>query len=115
MSVRLYMDVHVRRAVTEGLRLRGVDVLAAQEDGGAQLSDSQLLDRSSVLGRILFTQDDDLLAEAQMRQSSGAPFVGLVYAHQLNISVGQCIADLELIAKVTDYADWVSQVIYLPL
>jgi hypothetical protein len=27
MSVHLYMDVHVCRAVTAGLRLRGVDVL----------------------------------------------------------------------------------------
>lgn len=114
MSLHLYMDVHVRRAVTEGLRLRGVNVLTAQEDGAAELSDSQLLDRSSVLGRILFTQDDDLLAEARMRQSNGEPFVGLAYAHQLNISVGQCIAALELIAKATDYADWGSQVIYLP-
>lgn len=114
MSVRLYMDVHVRRAVTEGLRLRGVDVLTAQEDGAAELSDSHLLNRASALGRILFTQDDDLLSEARMRQSSGAPFVGLVYAHQLNTSVGQCIADLELIAKATDYSEWVSQVIYLP-
>ena len=66
------------------------------------------------MGRILFTQDDDLLSEARMRQSSGARFGGLVYAHQLNISVGQCIADLELIANATDYAEWVSQVIYLP-
>ena len=31
MSVRLYMDVHVPLAITEGLRLRGVDVLTAQE------------------------------------------------------------------------------------
>jgi hypothetical protein len=37
MSVRLYMDVHVRRAVTEGLRMRGVDVLTAQDDGAAEL------------------------------------------------------------------------------
>lgn len=37
MSVRLYMDVHVRRAVTEGLRLRGVDLLTAQEDGAESL------------------------------------------------------------------------------
>jgi hypothetical protein len=29
MSVALYMDVHVRMAVTTGLRLRGVDVLTA--------------------------------------------------------------------------------------
>jgi hypothetical protein len=29
MSVAFYMDVHVRRAVTNGLRPRGVDVLTA--------------------------------------------------------------------------------------
>lgn len=45
MSIRLYMDVHVRRAVTNGLRLRGVDVLTAQEDDAAEMDDRQLLDR----------------------------------------------------------------------
>ncbi len=29
MSVHLYMDVHVRCAITAGLRLRGIDVLTA--------------------------------------------------------------------------------------
>ena len=55
MSVRLYMDVHVRRAVTAGLRLRGVDVLTAQEDGNRELLDPELLDRATELGRVLFT------------------------------------------------------------
>ncbi len=64
MSVKLYMDVHVRRAVTEGLRLRGVDVLTAQEDGAGNFEDLKLLDRATELGRVLFTQDDDLLREA---------------------------------------------------
>lgn len=32
MPIALYMDVHVPRAVTLGLRLRGVDVLTAQEE-----------------------------------------------------------------------------------
>lgn len=35
MSLRLYMDANVPRAIAEGLRLRGVDVLTAQEDGAA--------------------------------------------------------------------------------
>jgi hypothetical protein len=35
LSVRLYMDVQVPRAITEGLRVRGVDVLTAQDDGAA--------------------------------------------------------------------------------
>ncbi len=55
MSVKLYMDVHVRRAVTDGLRLRGVDVLTALEDGAAELEDPALLDRATELGRVLFS------------------------------------------------------------
>jgi len=55
MSIRLYMDVHVRRAVTNGLRLRGVDVLTAQEDGASQMDDGPLLDRATELDRVLFT------------------------------------------------------------
>jgi hypothetical protein len=41
------MDVHVPRAITEGLRLRGVDVLTAQADGTAELFDDKLLDRAT--------------------------------------------------------------------
>ena len=63
MSVSLYMDVHVRRAVTEGLRLRSVDVLTAQEDGTTLLEDSELLNRATALGRVLFTQDKTFLAK----------------------------------------------------
>lgn len=56
MSVRLYMDVHVRQAVTNGLRLRGIDVITAQEDGATMFDDAELLDRASQLRRVLFTQ-----------------------------------------------------------
>ena len=71
MSLALYTDVHVKRAVTNGLRLRGVDVLTAQEDGTARLSDPDLLDRATALGRVVFTQDEDFLAEAARRQAAG--------------------------------------------
>ena len=57
MSVKLYMGVHVRREVTDGLRRRGVDVLTAQEDETATLPDAQLLDRAAELGQVLFSQD----------------------------------------------------------
>ena len=115
MSIKLYMDVHVRRAVTEGLRLRGVDVLTAQEDGRRRLADPLLLDRAGELGRLLFTQDDDLLREAKLRQQSGIEFAGIIYAHQLNISIGECIDDLEIIAGASDFSEWVNRVEFLPL
>ena len=44
MTIVLYMDVHVRRAISDGLRRGGVDVLTAQDDGCARLSDPELLD-----------------------------------------------------------------------
>lgn len=87
MSVRLYMDVHVRRPVTTALRRRGVDVLTAQEDGTARLEDDKLLDRALEVTRVLFTQDDDLLNEAAARQRSGQKFAGVIYTHQQNITV----------------------------
>jgi hypothetical protein len=115
MSVGLYMDVHVRRAVTMGLRLRGVDILTAQEDSAGEFDDPRLLDRASELSRVLFTHDDDLLREASRRQETGETFAGVIYAHQLDITVGQCIEDLELIAQATEPAEWIDRVTYLPL
>ena len=72
--ISFYMNQHVPRAITEGLRLRGVDVTTAYEDGASEMGDSELLDRATELGRVLFTQDDDLLAEAAIRQRKGIPF-----------------------------------------
>ena len=115
MSVRFYMDVHVPRAITEGLRLRSVDVLTAHEDSARRLTDPELLDRAAALGRVLFTRDADLLAEATQRQRAGRSFAGLVYAHQLQVTIGQCVHDLELIVVAADLADLAGRVEYLPL
>ena len=68
--------------MTLGLRLRGVDVLTAYEDGTSELADVALLDRAGELGRVLFARDDDLLAEAAQRQREGIPFRGIIDAHQ---------------------------------
>ena len=115
MSVALSMDVHVRRAVTNGLRLRGVDVITAQEDGTDRWPDDRLLDRAGELRRILFSQDDDLLAEAELRQHEDRAFAGVIYAHQLDITIGQCVKDLEFIAKVAQPEDIRNRVEFLPL
>ncbi len=56
------MDQHVPRAISVGLRLRGIDVVTAFEDGASEMNDSELLNRASELGRALFTQDDDLMS-----------------------------------------------------
>ena len=109
------MDHHVPRAITNGLRLREVDVLTAHEDGASELRDPALLDRAAQLGRVLFTQDDDLLTEATQRQRRGEPFCGVIYAHQLRVSIGDCVRDLELIAEMSEPVDMIGQTLFLPL
>ncbi len=115
MSIKLYTDVHIPYAIVVGLRARGVDVIRSQEDGSTRLSDPALLDRATALDRVLFTQDQDFLSEAARRQRAGDTFAGIVYADQLGVTIGQCIADLELIAKVGQPEDLVNQVFRLPI
>jgi len=92
MTVALYMDQHVPRAITAELRSRGIDVITAYEDG-----------------------TEDLLAEATRRQRVGIAFGGVVYAHQLRVPIGTCIRELEIIAKAGTPDDLRDGVVFLPL
>jgi len=109
------MDEHVPISITNGLRDRNVDVQTVQEDGTIGQHDPLLLDRAQELGRVIFSRDDDFLKEGARRQKAGEPFLGIIYAHQLRVTVGQCIEDIELLAGTCDPADLANQVIHLPL
>jgi hypothetical protein len=115
VSVRFYMDVHVPRAVVIALRLRGVDVLTAQEDGADETDDIDLLLRASFLCRILVTQDADLLREGVALRRTGVEFAGVIYGHQLLVGVGQMIEDLALVAGASQPEEWTGRITYLPL
>ena len=112
--VPLYIDHNVPSPIASGLRKRGVDVITCLDDGTTTLDDELLLDRATSLGRVLFTEDEDLLAIAQQRQQDGQEFAGIVYAHQLALPVGKGIRDLELLAKVFEPEDMRNRVEYLP-
>lgn len=74
MPIGLYMDVHISRAVVIALRMRGIDVLASYDDRARTLTDAKLLDKATLLRRLLYSQDDDLLKEARSRIEAGIPF-----------------------------------------
>jgi hypothetical protein len=82
------MDHHVPAAITRGLRRLGVDVLTSEEDQTTDWDDEALLERATSFGSIVFTQDDDFLAIGHQWQNSGREFAGIVYAHQLRITIG---------------------------
>lgn len=109
------MDVHIPRAITNGLRLHGIDVITAQEDNANTFSDLELLERATSLDRVLFTFDDDLLAEAANHQKNGALFSGVIFAYPLRISIGLCVSNLHLIAQAADPEDLANKVEFLPV
>ena len=115
MAISFYMDHNVPKAISVSLRLRNVDVITAWEDGGSELPDDRLLDRAYEINRVLFTHDDDFLAEAARRRQSGASFASVVFARQHQLSVGKIVEDLETIAKAGDLEDLKNCVIFLPL
>ncbi len=115
MAIRLYMDHNVRGAVTRGLRRLDLDVLTAFEDGSHGLDDPPLLDRAGALGRVLFSNDDDLLREAVRRQRSGERFRGLIYVHQDRLTIGETIEELEVVAGASAPEEFENQIVYLPL
>ena len=115
MTLSLYMDQHVHKQITVGLRRRGIDVLTAHAYGYANASDDLLLARATELGRVFFSQDDDLLAIATAFQKQSTHFRGLIFAHQLRITNGTCINDLELICRACRPEELENHVFYLPL
>lgn len=110
MAISYYMDEHVQPAITRGLRRRGVDVLTIQDDQFLHAADPDILDRALALGRVVFSRDEDFLAHAAHRQAAG-----VAYAHQLRATIGQCVNDLELIAKAYDPPDMENHVEHVPV
>jgi uncharacterized protein with PIN domain len=99
-SIRFYMDQHVPRPVTDGLRRRGVDVLTAQEAAMERATDAQHLELARQQGRVVFTQDADFLR----LHAAGVPHAGIAYAHQ-QTPIGTIIRGLMLIFEVLSLAD----------
>ena len=115
MSVALYFDVCASHRLAGELRRRGVDVLTARDDKTDRLTDAEILDRATGLGRPVFTHDPDFLREATLRQQAGTPFAGVIFVAQPGFSFGKVLADLELIAKAGRPDEFVNTVQYLPL
>lgn len=115
MAVRFYMDVHIPAAITQQLRIRGVDVLAATEERTNRLPDEDLLRLASSLGRMVFTHDIRFRALAEQWQREEKPFAGLAFGAAEGASIGQYIRDLELLAKASEPSEWLNTVVYLPL
>lgn len=115
MSLAYYFDHHVPASICDALRTKMIDVLTTTDAASEDWDDEPILQRATDLGRLVFTQDADFLAIANDWAMQGREFAGVVYGHQLRVTIGQAIHDLELIAVVMDAGEMRNRVEYLPL
>jgi hypothetical protein len=114
MAVGFYFDVHIPAAIRDQLRLKGVDVLTAQEDAADRLTDEDLLGRALTLSRLMFTYDMGFKMMAEDWQRQSKLFAGLLFGRDSPALVGKYVQDLELIAHATDLSDWMNFIQHLP-
>jgi predicted nuclease of predicted toxin-antitoxin system len=77
-SVRYYVDEHVGTSIVRGLRRRGADVMTVTEARMRGRGDEAHLALALTPGRVIVTQDRDLLRLA----AGGVPHAGIVYTPQ---------------------------------
>jgi len=92
-----------------------VDVVTAQEDGAATLTDPALLNRAKALHRVLVSQDADLIVEARRRIADAEPFAGVLFVHQLRLTIGQLVDELSTVALAGEPGDLQDRIEFLPL
>ena len=107
--IRYFFDQHMHSAVANGLRLRGVDVLTAQDAGRCGMDDHDQLQFATSEKRVMVTHDPDFLALA----ASGVQHAGIAWCHATKYSIGELIQALDLLHGVLDRDDMKNQVEYL--
>lgn len=96
--IRFFMDQHLPRPVSLGLRRRGIDVLTAQEAGRCGLSDLEQLTFATAEDRVVVTFDSDFLALHQ----SGVPHAGIAWCPEQKYGIGQLLHALLLLHGILD-------------
>jgi predicted nuclease of predicted toxin-antitoxin system len=108
-TIRFHLDENCNRAVAEGLRRRGIDVSTTAEAGLLSASDEAQAAHALAQGRVLFTQDRDLLR----LHAAGTKHAGIAYCDKDTRSIGQIIHALVLIWEVLEPEEMTDRVEFL--
>jgi hypothetical protein len=76
-TIRFHLDEHVAHAVADGLRRLGIDVTTSTDASLLGAADADQIAYGLAQLRVIFSEDDDLLALA----AAGVEHAGLAYCH----------------------------------
>ena len=112
-KIRIYTDESVNIAIAEGLKRRGVDAFSARDMGNLGLTDEEQLIFARDKGAILFTHDTDFLRLAVKWVEEQKRHYGLIYSHQKDHSIGECIQRLKLLSIILTLEDMINHIEFL--
>jgi hypothetical protein len=116
-SVRFLSDEDLPGDIVLALRRRQplLDIVRVQEVGLIRTPDPDVLEWAARERRQVVTRDrNTMTAHAYQRVVAGLPMPGIFVVPE-DMSIGQAVKELELIALASESADWNDQVIFLPL
>ena len=108
LPLKFYADEHVPRSVVNGLRLRGIDVITAQDANLLAATDLEHLKFAQQQSRVIITQDQDFLRF----HARGIDHSGLVYAHQ-QTDIGPFVRQITLIFQLMTPQDMKNHVEFI--
>ena len=106
--IRFYTDEHVSKAIINGLRQVGADVMTPPDAGMLGATDDRHLALASAEERTLFTQDRDFLR----LNRRGVQHAGIVYARE-GTSISRMITGLRRVYETKTPEDMVGHVEYI--
>lgn len=107
--IRFYLDENIQSAVALGLRIRGIDVLTAQEAGLRGASDQEHLAFATANERVLVTYDTDFL----VIDASGQEHTGIAWCHSTKYSLGALILALVYVHSIITPEEMRNHIEYL--
>lgn len=108
-TIRFHLDENVNKAVSDGLKRRGIDVTSTLEANLIGASDKEQLNFATAKGRVFFTQDSDFL----ILHNLGFQHCGIVYCIKGSRSIGEILRGLILIWEVLEPDDITGKVEFL--
>ncbi len=94
-KLNFYFDTHIANAVSDQLRLRGVEVVRCEDVGMADASDLEHLEYATAKGLAVVSHDQDFLILDAQWQDKGRSHAGIFHIQPwLQGSTGQIVKEL---------------------
>lgn len=117
MHIRLYIDEDaMSRALVNGLRARGVDVMTVVEEGRTGREDIKQLDVATLQGRVLYTYNiADFYRLHTQYMNQNKSHAGIIFVPQQRYSVGEQIRRLLNLIAIKSAEDMINQIEFLSI